>query len=161
MAKSKTVTKTQTIVVEAPVTTNVANGSPYQLDPTQVDRAAKALVSHMKKHVEEKDEKAAVKNLADDEDEAEDNEQPIFLSVNTKKYISDSKSLKPTKMLVCSPTMRVYFANIAAAPSLTPSSPTTYEYAYSQRTRSARTKTSSRPMPSQLPSAKRSFGSLV
>jgi ribosome biogenesis protein UTP30 len=98
MANSKTVKKTQKTVVEAPLTTKVANGTPYQLDPTQVERAAKALVSHMKKHVEEKDEKAAVKNLADDEDEAEDNDQPIFLSVSTKKHVSDSNRLKPTKM---------------------------------------------------------------
>jgi ribosome biogenesis protein UTP30 len=88
MARSKTVTKKTETVVEAPVTTKVANGTPYQLDPSQVERAANALVSHMKKHVEEKDEKAAVKNLADDEDEAEVNDQPIFLS------------LKPTKMSV-------------------------------------------------------------
>ena len=93
-------TKKQEAVTEAPLTTQVANGTPYQLDPTQVERAAKALVSHMKKHVEEKDEKAAVRNLADDEDEAEDNDQPIFLSVSTKKQINNSKSLKPTKMSV-------------------------------------------------------------
>ncbi|KAH7385530.1 ribosomal protein L1p/L10e family-domain-containing protein [Phaeosphaeria sp. MPI-PUGE-AT-0046c] len=98
MAKSKTVTKTQKTTVEAPLTTKVTNGTPYQLDPTQVERAAKALVSHMKKHVEEKDEKAAVKNLADDEDEAEDNDQPIFLSVSTKKHVSNTNRLKPTKL---------------------------------------------------------------
>jgi ribosome biogenesis protein UTP30 len=98
MAKSKTVSKKQEEAIEAPLTSKVANGTPYQLDPTQVERAAKALVSHMKKHVEEKDEKAAVKNLADDEDEAEDNDQPIFLSLSTKKQVNSSKSLKPTKI---------------------------------------------------------------
>lgn len=98
MAKSKTITKTQKTTAEAPLTTKVANGTPYQLDPTQVERAANALVSHMKKHVEEKDEKAAVKNLADDEDEAEDNDQPIFLSVSTKKHVSNTNRLKPTKL---------------------------------------------------------------
>jgi ribosome biogenesis protein UTP30 len=100
MAKSKTVAKNQEAPVDAPLTTKVANGTPYQLDPAQVERAAKALVSHMKKHVEEQDEKAAVKNLADDEDEAEDNDQPIFLGVSTKKQINSSKSMKPTKMSV-------------------------------------------------------------
>jgi ribosome biogenesis protein UTP30 len=100
MARSKTVTKKTETVVEAPVTTKVTNGTPYQLDPSQVERAAKALVSHMKKHVEEKDEKAAVKNLADDEDEAEVNDQPIFLSISTKKHINNTTSLKPTKMSV-------------------------------------------------------------
>jgi hypothetical protein len=100
MAKSKMVTRKQAATAEAPLTTKVANGTPYQLDPTQVERAAKALVSHMKKHAEEKDEKEAVKNLADDEDEAVDNDQPIFLSVSTKKHVSNTNRLKPAKMLV-------------------------------------------------------------
>ncbi|KAH4932060.1 hypothetical protein HBI79_105890 [Parastagonospora nodorum] len=98
MARSKQVTKKTETVIEAPVTTKVANGTPYQLDPSQVERAAKALVSHMKKHVEEKDEKAAVKNLADDEDEAKDNDQPIFLSISTKKHVNNTTSLKPAKI---------------------------------------------------------------
>jgi ribosome biogenesis protein UTP30 len=98
MAKSRSVTKKETKAVDAPLTTKVGNGTPYQLDPAQVERAAKALVSHMKKHVEEKDQTAAVKNLADDEDEAEDNDQPIFLSVSTKKHVSNTNRLKPTKM---------------------------------------------------------------
>jgi ribosome biogenesis protein UTP30 len=100
MAKSKAVTRSQKTTIEVPVTTKVANGTPYQLDSAQVEKAAKALVSHMKKHLEEKDEKAAVKNLADDEDEAEDNDQPIFLSVSTKKQVNNNKNLKPTKMSV-------------------------------------------------------------
>jgi hypothetical protein len=100
MAKSKMVTRKQAATAEAPLTTKVANGTPYQLDPSQVERAAKALVSHMKKHVEEKDEKEAVKNLADDEDEAEDNDQPIFLSISTKKHVSNTNRLKPAKMSV-------------------------------------------------------------
>jgi hypothetical protein len=100
MAKSKMVTRKQAATAEAPLTTKVANGTPYQLDPTQVERAAKALVSHMKKHAEEKDDKEAVKNLADDEDEAENKDQPIFLSVSTKKHVSNTNSLKPTKMSV-------------------------------------------------------------
>jgi hypothetical protein len=100
MAKSKMVTRKQAATAEAPLTTKVANGTPYQLDPTQVERAAKALVSHMKKHAEEKDDKDAVKNLADDEDEAENKDQPIFLSVSTKKHVSNTNSLKPTKMSV-------------------------------------------------------------
>jgi ribosome biogenesis protein UTP30 len=107
MAKSKAVTRSQTTTIEAPVTTKVANGTPYQLDSTQVERAAKALVSHMKKHNDEKDEKAAVKNLADDEDEAEDNDQPIFLSLSTKKQFNQTTSLKPTKMSVQTSACRI------------------------------------------------------
>lgn len=100
MARTRTVTKKEEKAADAPLTTKATSGTPYQLDPSQVERAAKALVAHMKKHVEEKDEQAAVKNLADDEDAAEENDQPIFLSISTKKHISESNRLKPTKMSV-------------------------------------------------------------
>jgi ribosome biogenesis protein UTP30 len=99
MAKSKTLTKKTEKPADAPLTTKVTNGTPYQLDPAQVERAAKALVAHMKKHVEEKEEAAPVKNLlADDEDEAGENDEPIFLSVSTKKHVSNTNNLKPTKL---------------------------------------------------------------
>lgn len=98
MARSKAVTNKQDATADAPLTTKVASGTPYQLDTAQVERAAKALVAHMKKHVEEKDQKAAVKNLADDEDEAQDYDQPIFLSIATKKHINNTTSLKPAKI---------------------------------------------------------------
>ncbi|KAF1850745.1 ribosomal protein L1 [Cucurbitaria berberidis CBS 394.84] len=101
--RSKTATEKEAKVVEAPLTTKVANGTPYQLDPSQVERAAEALVAHMKKHVEAKGEDAPVQNLADDEDEAEENDQPVFLSVSTKKHISDSNRLKPTKIVLPHP----------------------------------------------------------
>ncbi|KAF1836470.1 ribosomal L1 domain-containing 1 [Decorospora gaudefroyi] len=95
MAKSKTLTKKADKATEAPLTTKATNGTPYQLDPSQVERAAKALVAHMKKHVEEKEAEAPKMNLADDEDEAEESDQPIFLSLSTKKQIGNTKSLKP------------------------------------------------------------------
>ncbi|KAJ4364660.1 proteasome-interacting protein cic1 [Neocucurbitaria cava] len=100
MARTRTVTKKEEKAADAPLTTKATNGTPYQLDPSQVERAAKALVAHMKKHVEEKEEEAAVKNLADDEDEAGENDQPIFLNVSTKKHVSDSNRLKPTKIVL-------------------------------------------------------------
>jgi hypothetical protein len=156
MAKSKMVTRKQAATAEAPLTTKVASGTPYQLDPTQVERAAKALVSHMKKHAEEKDDKQAVKNLADDEDEAENKDQPIFLSVSTKKHVNNTNSLKPTKMSVYTFTMRKLCTNDATVPCPTQSSPAMFGYAFSQKTHSAHTRTWSHPMPSQLPSAKRS-----
>ncbi|KAF1939798.1 ribosomal protein L1 [Clathrospora elynae] len=96
MAKSKTLTKKVEKPTEAPLTTKATSGTRYQLDPSQVERAAKALVAHMKKHVKEKEQEAPKKNLADDEDEAEQNDQPIFLSVATKKQINDTNNLKPT-----------------------------------------------------------------
>ncbi|KAF2849669.1 ribosomal protein L1 [Plenodomus tracheiphilus IPT5] len=98
MAKSKTLTKKVQKPVEAPLTTKVVDGTPYQLDPAQVERAAKALVAHMKKHVSEKEEAAPVKNLAEDEDEPEANDDPIFLSISTKKHIHDTNRLKPNKI---------------------------------------------------------------
>lgn len=100
MAKSKQVTKKVEKKAEAPLTTKKQNETPYQLDPAQVERAANALVAHMKKHKEEK-EAVGAKDLMADEDEAEENDQPIFLSVSTKKHVSNSNSLKPTKMSVC------------------------------------------------------------
>ena len=105
MARSKQVTKKVEKKVEAPLTTKKQNETPYQLDPAQVERAANALVAHMKKHKEEKDA-VGTKDLMADEDEAEENDQPIFLSISTKKHVSNNNSLKPTKMSVCTVTMR-------------------------------------------------------
>ncbi|PSN71277.1 ribosomal protein L1 [Corynespora cassiicola Philippines] len=99
-SKSKTVVKKETKVekkADAPLTTKAAQGSPYQLDAAQVERAATALVAHMKKHAEEKQEKGK-KSLTADEDDAEENDQPIFLSVSTKKHVHDTSKLKPTKL---------------------------------------------------------------
>ena len=102
MAKSKQVTKkTESKVAkqaEAPVAAQPVSASPYQLDPAQVERAAKALVAHMKKHAEEKEVKDGKKNLAADEDEAEENDQPIFLSVSTKQHVNNTNRLKPAKL---------------------------------------------------------------
>jgi ribosome biogenesis protein UTP30 len=52
----------------------------------------------MKKHVEEKQQEAPKKSLAADEDEAEEVDEPIFLSLATKKQIGNTKSLKPVAM---------------------------------------------------------------
>lgn len=100
MARSKQVTKKVEKQAEAPLTTKKQNETPYQLDPTQVERAANALVAHMKKHKEEK-EATGTKDLLADEDEAAEAEQPIFLSISTKKHVNNTNSLKPTKMSVC------------------------------------------------------------
>ena len=70
MAKSKQVTKKVEKKAEAPLTTKKQNETPYQLDTAQVERAANALVAHMKKHKEEK-EATGTKDLMADEDEAE------------------------------------------------------------------------------------------
>lgn len=99
MARSKQVTKKAEKKAEAPLITKKQNETPYQLDPAQVERAANALVAHMKKHKEEK-EAVGTKDLLADEDEAEESDQPIFLSLSTKKHVSNTNNLKPTKMSV-------------------------------------------------------------
>ncbi|KAF1996649.1 ribosomal protein L1 [Amniculicola lignicola CBS 123094] len=101
MAKSQAIKKSEPkkeAKKDAPLTTKVANGSPYQLDPAQVERAATALVSHMKKHAQEKEEKAEKRNLALDEDEPEQKDHDIYLSISTKTHISDQSRLKPGKV---------------------------------------------------------------
>lgn len=99
MAKSKAVAKA------APKQENALaakkSASPYQLDPAQVERAAKGLITHMKKHAQEKEEKAGKKNLAADEDDAADQDQAIFLTVTTKQQVHDTSRLKPAKLYVC------------------------------------------------------------
>lgn len=101
MAKSTSLVKSGSKEVkgaDALLTTKVSNGTPYQLDPAQVERAATALVSHMKQHAQTKSEKAGKKSLAADEDEAQDGEETIFLSVSTKQHVHDTSRLKPTKL---------------------------------------------------------------
>jgi len=103
MAKSKSLVKSgskQEKSANAPLTTKVAHGTPYQLDPAQVERAATALVAHMKQHTKTKEENAAKKNLAADDDDTEEQDEAIFLNVSTKKHVHDTSRLKPTKLLV-------------------------------------------------------------
>ncbi|KAF9729272.1 hypothetical protein PMIN06_010869 [Paraphaeosphaeria minitans] len=96
MAKSKAVAKAAPKQEKALATKK--SGSPYQLDPAQVERAAKGLIAHMKKHAQEKEEKADKKNLAADEDDAADQDQAIFLTVTTKQQVHDTSRLKPAKL---------------------------------------------------------------
>ncbi|KAF2450340.1 ribosomal protein L1 [Karstenula rhodostoma CBS 690.94] len=96
MAKSKSVAKAAPKKENALATKK--SGSPYQLDPAQVERAAKGLITHMKKHAQEKEEKADKKNLAADEDDAADQDQAIFLTVTTKEQVHDTSRLKPAKL---------------------------------------------------------------
>ena len=99
MAKSL-VTKTSD---DASLASKDVKGSPYQLDPDQVERAAKALQSHMLQHAQEKQQKAPKQNLADDEDEAESNDSIIYLNIATKQHVKDQNRLKPNKMCVLNP----------------------------------------------------------
>jgi hypothetical protein len=88
---------------DAPLTTKVSSGTPYQLDPAQVEKAATALVSHMRQHAKEKSEKGGKQSLAADEDEEATGEQVIFLSVSTKQHVHDTSRLKPAKLYDLAP----------------------------------------------------------
>jgi ribosome biogenesis protein UTP30 len=112
MAKSKAVQKKETSVAKkatpaaAPLTKKVENGSPYQLDPAQVERAATALVKNMKQHVQTKEAESGKKNLLADDDEEEkpaQGDEAIFLTVSTKQHVKDGNRLKPSKIALPHP----------------------------------------------------------
>ncbi|KAF2796980.1 ribosomal protein L1 [Melanomma pulvis-pyrius CBS 109.77] len=105
MAKSKAVTRSAAKGADAPLTTKPANGARYELDPVQVERAATALVAHMKKHVQAKEEGTGKKNLEADADEAEPNDAAIFLNITTKKHIVDHARLRPNKIPLPNPIL--------------------------------------------------------
>jgi ribosome biogenesis protein UTP30 len=99
MAKSTTAVATR-------LTTTVATGSPYQLDSAQLSKATTALLAHIKSHAVKKEQQATKKSLLADSDGAEDGTVaalqgvPIWLTVGTKKHITDHTKLKPSKVLV-------------------------------------------------------------
>ncbi|KAH8196231.1 hypothetical protein TruAng_009588 [Truncatella angustata] len=67
------------------------------VDPDQTLKASKALLAHMKKASTEKAASADKKNLLADDEEAL-NEQPVWLTLTTKRHIVDSNRLKPGKI---------------------------------------------------------------
>ncbi|KAH7031379.1 ribosomal protein L1p/L10e family-domain-containing protein [Microdochium trichocladiopsis] len=70
-----------------------------KVNPDQTLKASKALLAHMKKAAKETAENAPKKDLlADDDDEAAAGEEPIWLTLTTKRHISDTRSLKPGKI---------------------------------------------------------------
>lgn len=84
------------------LTTKVENGSPYQLDPQQTLKASKALIKHMKSaKTNQSNTKQSL--LADAEEEEEASSAAIYLTVTTKKHITDQKRLKPSKITVPHP----------------------------------------------------------
>ncbi|KAI1211089.1 ribosomal protein L1 [Annulohypoxylon truncatum] len=71
------------------------------VDPDQSLKASKALLAHMKKASKEKAANAEKKDLlADPDDEDGSKETPIWLTLTTKRHISDSRSLKPGKIVL-------------------------------------------------------------
>ncbi|KAK9788666.1 putative Ribosomal protein L1p/L10e family-domain-containing protein [Seiridium cardinale] len=72
------------------------------VNPDQTLKASKALLAHMKKASVEKAANADKKNLLAD-DETALNEQPVWLTLTTKRHIVDSNRLKPGKIVLPHP----------------------------------------------------------
>lgn len=73
-----------------------ASGSPYQLDPAQTLRAANALLKKMQSDFAARSNSSGKQDLL--EDSEEEQEEPIWLCVTTKKHILDKKRLKPGRI---------------------------------------------------------------
>ncbi|KAK1980713.1 ribosomal protein L1p/L10e family-domain-containing protein [Colletotrichum cereale] len=75
------------------------------IDPEQTLKASKALLAHIKKAAKEKSEESGKKNLLADLDDEEANiaQQPIWLTLTTKRHIADSARLKPGKIALPHP----------------------------------------------------------
>lgn len=87
------------------VTTHVAqrdkSQSPYQLDPDQTLRASQALLKHVKAEVKRLEKSNTTRNLLkESEDDEENDAEPIWLTIATKKHIVDKTRLKPSKIPV-------------------------------------------------------------
>ncbi|PQE31914.1 electron transfer flavo alpha-subunit protein [Rutstroemia sp. NJR-2017a WRK4] len=85
------------------LTKKVESGSPYQLDHEQVLKASKALLKHISSS-EKKDSKSdGPQNLLAENDSNDAESTPIWLTLTTKKHITDKKRLKPQKIAVPHP----------------------------------------------------------
>ncbi|KAK2009915.1 ribosomal protein L1 [Colletotrichum eremochloae] len=75
------------------------------IDPEQTLKASKALLAHIKKAAKEKSQESGKKNLLADPDDEEGNiaQQPIWLTLTTKRHIADSTRLKPGKIALPHP----------------------------------------------------------
>ncbi|KAH8585904.1 ribosomal protein L1p/L10e family-domain-containing protein [Bisporella sp. PMI_857] len=83
------------------LTTKVDNGSPYQLNSEQIQIASRSLLKHLGEEAPAPEE-GAKRNLLDDDDDNSD-ALPIWLTLTTKKHITDTKRLKPGKIEVPHP----------------------------------------------------------
>jgi ribosome biogenesis protein UTP30 len=89
----------------APSTDMKLRSGDSKVDPDQALKASKALLAHMIKAGKEKAAKADKKSLlaADSDDESSLSEQPIWLTIATKRHIVDSARLKPGKVVLPHP----------------------------------------------------------
>ncbi|KAI0553496.1 electron transfer flavoprotein alpha-subunit [Xylaria curta] len=76
-----------------------SDAAPSLLEPEKTLRASKALVAHLKSEAEKAVADASKKKdlLADDEVGAI-GETPVFVTFTTKRHLTDSRNLKPTKI---------------------------------------------------------------
>ncbi|KAA8893521.1 ribosomal protein L1p/L10e family-domain-containing protein [Sphaerosporella brunnea] len=89
--KEKTEEKKQTEEKKAP---RPANVSPYQLDKTQTLKAARALLKHLAAEATSSDKP----NLLNDPEDPTESAAPIWLVLTAKKYITDTRKLKPSRV---------------------------------------------------------------
>jgi ribosome biogenesis protein UTP30 len=97
------------------LTTKVASGTPYQLDPSQTLRATTALLKKIGADSVARKDNGGKANLLEDADEDEDSDETattVWLNVTTKKHILDQRKMKPGKIIVPFPLQS------AASPSL-------------------------------------------
>ncbi|GAM85222.1 hypothetical protein ANO11243_032260 [Dothideomycetidae sp. 11243] len=74
------------------------SGTPYQLDPAQTLRAANALLKKMQSDFAARSGSSEKQDLL--EDVEDEQEEPVWLCVTTKKYIVDKARLKPGKIVL-------------------------------------------------------------
>ncbi|KAI1365601.1 electron transfer flavoprotein alpha-subunit [Xylaria arbuscula] len=68
------------------------------LEPEKTLRASKALVAHMKSEAEKKAASSEKKELLADDDAGSLAETAVFVTFTTKRHLTDSRNLKPTKI---------------------------------------------------------------
>jgi ribosome biogenesis protein UTP30 len=74
------------------------------LTPLEVLKASKALLKHISSTQKEASKSSGKKSLiADNEDEDDSTSTPIWLTLTTKKHITDTKRLKPAKIFIPHP----------------------------------------------------------
>ncbi|KAF2762366.1 ribosomal protein L1 [Pseudovirgaria hyperparasitica] len=115
----------------------VKSDSQAKPEPTQILKATKALVKHIRKDLATKEGDEPKTNLladADQEDDDDEDDVPVWLLITTKKHIVDKQRLKPGKVKVphtlhASPNTRIClitadpqrrYKDIVAHPSFPP-----------------------------------------
>ncbi|ETR97727.1 ribosomal protein L1 [Trichoderma reesei RUT C-30] len=74
----------------------VGSNAAVTIDHAQTLKASKALLAHIKKAAKEKAEASSKRNLLEDDDG--DSEKTIWLTLTTKRHISDKSRLQPGKI---------------------------------------------------------------